>query len=745
MKRESYPGARLLISLALAAAIPILLFSGWVAYVTAEQGRAAARHAALEGTARVADRVSADLAAQVQILDVLAASPALDSPRLEPFYQEARRLKASRPLWETVELADASGNQVVNLLRPLGSALGPTADRDSFDEVLRLKRGVVGGIGPVGILSGKRLVSLRVPVIRDGQLRYVLTVALATNAVSSILRDAGAPTGWVGEIVDRRGNIIARTSAEALELGRPASPTLRTAIARAPEGFYTGPTLEGSDVETVYRTLPDTSGWSVHFGVPSAALNAPVSRSFYVLVTGGLASLTLAAGLAALTARDIAQRRRDEETRMMLALRVSEERGALAVEAAELGTVCWDLARRKVTGSERTRVLLGFPRAPVETGEAHWSFAAFLEAVHPEDRERLEQALRRCVTEDSQLDIEFRSVRPNGGARWRRTTGRTPCFHDGDRPRVIYGVIADVEPRKRAEAERTDLLRRLSDAQENEQRRIARELHDQVGQTVTGLSLGLKSLETRLGSAATEPDAVNQVRWLQALAAEIGRDIHRAALDLRPTALDDLGLQKALAAYAEEWRHRHGIDLDFQVLGSEARLAADVETAAYRIVQEALTNILKHARARGVSLVLDRRADGLRVIVEDDGAGFDPEAVNGSKTCGSAADGKIGRRLGLSGIRERLALLGGTLAVESAPGSGTTLFAEIPLPPKEPSREPDPRRSCRRPSHRAGGHQGPAPGRARYHARRRGDDRDSSTRHDLSDLARRRGHRHLDA
>ncbi|WP_245516606.1 ATP-binding protein [Methylobacterium segetis] len=682
MKRESSPGNRLLISLALAAAIPILLFSGWVAYVTAEQGRAAARHAALESTARVADRVSADLAAQVQILDVLAASPALDSPSLEPFHEEAQRLKASRPLWETVELADASGNQIVNLLRPLGTVLGPTADRDSFDEVLRLRRAVVGGIGPVGTLSGKRLVALRVPVIRDGQLRYVLTVALATNAVSSILRDAGAPAGWVGEIVDRRGNIIARTSAEASELGRPASPALRAAIARAPEGFYSGPTLEGSDVETVYRTLPDTSGWSVHFGVPSKALNAPVSRSFYVLVAGGLASLALAAGLAALTARDIAQRRRDEETRMMLALRVSEERGALAVEAAELGTVCWDLARQEVAGSERTRVLLGFPRAPTEAGEAQWSFAAFLAAVHTDDRERVEQALRRCVTEDAQLDSEFRSVRPDGGARWLRTTGRAPCFHHGDRPSVIYGVIADAEPRKRAEAERTDLLRRLSDAQENEQRRIARELHDQVGQTVTGLSLGLKSLETRLGNGACEPDTVNQVRWLQALAAEIGRDIHRAALDLRPTALDDLGLHKALAAYAEEWRQRHGIDLDLQVLGSETRLPADVETAAYRIVQEALTNILKHARARGVSLVLDRRADGLRVIVEDDGAGFDSDAANGHTIHGSAAHGKIGRRLGLSGIRERLALLGGTLAIESAPGSGTTLFAEIPLPPE---------------------------------------------------------------
>lgn len=685
MKRAASPGKRLLVSLALAAAIPVFLFSGWVAYVTAEQGRAAARHAASESTARAAERVASDLAAQVQMLDVLAASPTLDRPDMAGFYEEAQRLKAARPLWETVELSAPSGQQIVNLLRPLGTELGPTADRDSFDEAVRLRRAVVGGIGPVGALSGKRLVSLRVPVIRDGQIRYVLTVALATNAVSSILRDAGAPPGWVGAIVDRQGIIIARTAAEASELGRPASQALREAIARGSEGFYTGPTREGADVETFYRTLPDTGGWSVHFGVPSEVLNAPVARSFYVLVAGGLASLALAAGLAALTARDIAQRRRDEETRMTLALRVSEERGALAVEAAELGTVRWDLLRSEVAGSDRTRLLLGFPRASMDQGEAQWEFRAFLSAVHPADRERVEQALRSCLAEDTQLDIEFRSIHPDASMRWLRATGRAPCFHDGEPPSVIYGVIADIEPRKRAEVERMDLLRRLSDAQENEQRRIARELHDQVGQTVTGLSLGLKSLETRLGGGGSDPATANQLHWLQALVAEVGRDIHRAALDLRPTALDDLGLQKALAAFTEEWSQRHGIDLDFQVLGDEARLPAEIETAAYRVVQEALTNVLKHAEARSVSLVLDRRADELHVIVEDDGIGFDPEAANGSDPSHAAARERTERRrLGLSGIRERLALLRGSMAVESAPGSGTTLFGRIPLPQEGP-------------------------------------------------------------
>ncbi|TXN14272.1 sensor histidine kinase, partial [Methylobacterium sp. WL122] len=241
---------------------------------------------------------------------------------------------------------------------------------------------------------------------------------------------------------------------------------------------------------------------------------------------------------------------------------------------------------------------------------------------------------------------------------------------------LVYGVVSDIEPRKRAEAERLELLRRLGEAQENEQRRIARELHDQVGQTVTGLSLGLKGLERLLASCVAAPEATRQVQWLQSLAGEIGRDIHRAAVDLRPTALDDLGLHEALATLLREWGRRHGVRADLEFLGDPVRLSAAAETAIYRIVQEALTNVLKHAEADTVSVSVEHRPQEVRVIVEDDGGGFDPEVVPGMTEDGSPAK----PRLGLSGIRERLSLLGGALTLETSPGVGTTLFIAIPVP-----------------------------------------------------------------
>ncbi len=666
---------RILISLGLAAAIPVLLLSGWVAYFLAQQQRALARQAAVERVAQIAQGIALEIATQIQVLQTLAASISLDRSDLADFYTEAERLKVTHPLWETVELSDPTGTQVVNLLRSLDAELGPTPDRRSFEAVLRTHRPVVGGVGPVGAISGERLVALRVPVIRGETLRYVLSVRLATDAVSSILHEAGAPEGWVAAVVDSDGDIIARTRAEAGEDGHPASASLRAAIARAPQGLYTGHSLEGTEIEVVYRTLPETGGWSVHFAIPVATLDAPVARAYDFLAGGSLASVALAIGLSTLIARDMAQRRRGEQARMALALRRSEEQGAVAIEAAQLGTLRWDGAAGRIAGSERARRLLGLDGA---TAHHHleWAVADVFGTVDPQDRVRVEDAFRACEEPGAVLDVEFRVAHPSEAPRWVRMTGRAADPLTEGSLDVIYGVVGDIEPRKRAEAERSDLLRRLVGAQEDERRRIARELHDQVGQTVTGLSLGLKNLEALLGGAGAP--VREQVHWLQTLTGEIGRDIHRAAVDLRPTALDDLGLRAALQALLKQWVERHGVQADLQFLGSEARLPTEVEATIYRTVQEALTNVLKHAEARNVTVAVERRSDEVRVIIEDDGNGFDAEELGGV-AFGFDTGGRP--RLGLSGIRERLSLICGSLSVEASPGAGTALFVRVPIPP----------------------------------------------------------------
>ena len=237
------------------------------------------------------------------------------------------------------------------------------------------------------------------------------------------------------------------------------------------------------------------------------------------------------------------------------------------------------------------------------------------------------------------------------------------------------GVVADTTAQKEAEAERRQLLRRLSAAQDDVQARIARELHDQVGQTVTGLSLGLKGLENSLPEPENGPMR-ERIAWLQQLTGDIGRDLHRVAADLRPTALDDLGLFRAIAAYVNDWSERHGIAVDVETASVDKDgLPPEAESTVYRVVQEALNNVLKHAAANHVSLVLESRSGELRVVIEDNGKGFDPASVQAA----AAATRPSERRLGLSGMRERLALVGGSLQIETEPEDGTSLFIRIPL------------------------------------------------------------------
>ena len=223
---------------------------------------------------------------------------------------------------------------------------------------------------------------------------------------------------------------------------------------------------------------------------------------------------------------------------------------------------------------------------------------------------------------------------------------------------------AEIVQRTQAENARQGLIQQLVTVQEEERQRIARELHDQLGQQLSALRVGLAALHNL-------PQA-NAIARLQQLAAEIDEDVDRLALELRPSVLDDLGLVAALQQHVDEWVARYQIATDFQSTGEKQdRLAIAVEIVLYRMVQEALNNVVKHANAQHVSVILEQRPGQVQVIIEDDGQGFEPD--------GLAEAPDLQRKLGLLGMRERAALVGGTLTIESAAGRGTTVFIRIPL------------------------------------------------------------------
>jgi signal transduction histidine kinase len=240
------------------------------------------------------------------------------------------------------------------------------------------------------------------------------------------------------------------------------------------------------------------------------------------------------------------------------------------------------------------------------------------------------------------------------------TSGR---FTDGDlRLAEIFAGRAAVALALSEQIAR-DTVRRVVGAQEEERRRLALELHDETGQALTSILLGLKAI----GGAKSKEDAERAEADVRALVVQALQDVRALAVELRPSALDDFGLAPALERLAHTFAERSGIETTVET-HLEARLPAEIETTLYRVVQEALSNVVKHAAAEHVSVVVAQRGGTVAATVDDDGQGFDEDAVR--------ADA-----LGLTGMRERLALVGGKLELESAPGNGTTVAVQVPLAP----------------------------------------------------------------
>ena len=216
------------------------------------------------------------------------------------------------------------------------------------------------------------------------------------------------------------------------------------------------------------------------------------------------------------------------------------------------------------------------------------------------------------------------------------------------------------------------LSRRLVEVQEDERRSIARELHDEAGQSLVSLRIGLRLLEREIDGGGSVTGLVADL--MQRTDAVID-GLHRLAADLRPPSLDYLGLEAALRQYSRSIGAKFDLAVRFKARGFTAeRLPTAVETALYRVVQEAITNVVRHAHATRIDVLTERHGDRVRVMVEDDGVGFEPKRVRG------------GDHFGLLGMRERAESLGGTMTVESSPGVGTTVVVEVPCADPHPDR-----------------------------------------------------------
>ena len=344
-----------------------------------------------------------------------------------------------------------------------------------------------------------------------------------------------------------------------------------------------------------------------------------------------------------------------ERMRAGQALRESEERVRLAIQAGQMYTFEWDPITDVIVRSAESGTVLGVGRvALLDNGER------FLSTVFPEDRERFRQVACEVTPDNPTYQISYRVTHPDGQVIWLEEGGR--AFFDAQSKLIrVVGIAANITERKRAEQVVLELGGRLLNAQEEERRRIARELHDNIGQ-----ELALLAVQIQRSSQANRP---SQISDLYDKVKEVGTKVSRLSHQLHSSELEFLGLGVAAEGFCRDFSQQYSVEVRCTCRDVPRHLDPAIALSFYRILQEALHNVAKHSRAALVTVGLARIGKELVLTVTDDGIGFDVE------------ESRFASGLGLISMRERMHVIAGRLLVFSKPGQGTKINAAVVLFP----------------------------------------------------------------
>jgi PAS domain S-box-containing protein len=344
-------------------------------------------------------------------------------------------------------------------------------------------------------------------------------------------------------------------------------------------------------------------------------------------------------------------RKRSDET-----LRDSEERLALAAESAGAGLWSLDVKTGVFWASNEGRAVFGYGPDEAITMDL------FEASVHPEDREHVRTAIKRSALAGVAVDEEYRIVnRTSDEMRWIASRGR-PRFSPAGEVRLLMGVSIEITERKKAETELRELNRLLTRAHEDERALLAHQLQEDMAQRLAVLAIDIGLAESALKGRAHKQALASVREGIAALA----EDIDSLVYHLHPSILDDLGLAEALRAECRRAGRRSNLEISLELGPLPSAIGQESALCLFRVAQEALANVQRHAGARAATITLRQADDGLLLAVRDDGVGFDPAATGRS------------RGIGLASIRERVRLVAGTLDISSASGQGTEIVAWVP-------------------------------------------------------------------
>lgn len=359
---------------------------------------------------------------------------------------------------------------------------------------------------------------------------------------------------------------------------------------------------------------------------------------------------------------DVRERRRKAEQE----LRASEQRLAKAQSIGHLGNWEWDITRQSLTWSNEIYRIFGVEKETFEL-----TYEGIEAMIHPNDRQHNQQHVQRLLSTADVDAFECRIIRPDGRVRHIYQNAEVSCRADGSVDR-IFGIMQDVTERKQVEGalrESREQLRNLSlhveALREEDRTTIAREIHDELGQALTALKIDVSWLKKHVTAESTA--LLNKIAVMEDLIDSTLQSVKRISTQLRPGLLDDLGLSAAIEWQTGEFQQRTDIRCDVRIDPAEIIVNTMLSTAVFRIFQEALTNVVRHAQATHVQVVLTKDADTLMLDVRDNGIGITTAQIANPKS------------FGLIGIRERVQFLGGQVTFQGSPNEGTTVTVTVPL------------------------------------------------------------------